>query len=256
MKTTAIATIAVTIFAGSGIAQIPISGIHVYCLDATTSTTTYSCPSPSPPVMTLNGLIVTFVPQTTNSGTSALSVSGFPSVTLKQADGTTNFSAGALVANEAYLFSYDGTNTVFRLQSGGSSGTVTVVGGGSLGSTELVTGGGSQTVQTPCSSCTLSSAGALAVASVATGSSPPSATFGSGGGAAFGEGTAATALSGADIIYADTTRHTVLMSSNGGNFYPITTSNLAWRLPDGRLHCDLGHSFCCIRAGHPNIYRS
>ena len=71
---------------------------------------------------TLTGLIVTFVPQTTNSGTSTLNVSGLGAKGLKQADGTTDMAAASLSAGTAYLFSYDGTN--FRQgSSGGSGGT-------------------------------------------------------------------------------------------------------------------------------------
>lgn len=50
----------------------------------------------------------------------------------------------------------------------GGTGTVTVVGAGSLTSTALVTGGGSQTVQTPNTSATLSSGGNLSTPGTVT----------------------------------------------------------------------------------------
>ena len=104
------------------------SGNNAYCADATGSTTTYTCPTPSPTVTSLSGLIVTFVPQTTNTGTSSLNVAGLGAKTLKAADGATNISSGQLLGGTAYLFTYDGTN--FRQGSSsstGGSGIVTLV---------------------------------------------------------------------------------------------------------------------------------
>lgn len=98
------------------------SGNNTYCADATGSTTTYTCPTPSPTVSTLTGLIVTFVPQVTNTGTSTLNVSALGAKTLKASDCSTNLASGSLVGGTAYLFSYNGTNLC---QSAGSSTSIT-----------------------------------------------------------------------------------------------------------------------------------
>ncbi len=62
------------------------------------------------------------------------------------------------------------------------AGTVTVVGAGSLTSTALMTGGGTTTAQTACTTCTLSSGGALAgltsAATVSDGTHPSSLQLG------------------------------------------------------------------------------
>jgi hypothetical protein len=117
-------------------AGTPGSGNNALCVDATGSTTTYTCPSPSPTVTTLAGLIVTFVPQTTNTGTATLNVNGLGAKTLKAADGATNIASGALIAGTGYIFAYDGTN--FRLGAGGGSSAA-----GSAGAVQSAAGGGS-----------------------------------------------------------------------------------------------------------------
>ena len=100
------------------------SGNNTFCADATGSTTTYTCPTPSPTVTTLTGLIVSFKPQTTNTGTSTLNVAALGAKTLKAADGSTNIASGALVGGTTYVFSYDGTNLVLGSSSGtGGSGS-------------------------------------------------------------------------------------------------------------------------------------
>src|SRR5208283_1232483 len=61
--------------------------------------------------------------------------------------------------------------------TGGGTGTVTVVSSGSLTSTAIVTGGGSQTLQTPSATSTLSSAGNMSLAGSLT-TTPPSGDAG------------------------------------------------------------------------------
>ena len=107
----------------TGATGTPGAGNNAYCPDATASPTTYTCPSPTPTVSTLSGLLVTFVPQTTNSGSSTLKVAGLATTTLKQADCSTNLAASALTGGSAYLFSYNGT--VF-CQSAGAGGSVSL----------------------------------------------------------------------------------------------------------------------------------
>jgi hypothetical protein len=63
--------------------------------------------------------------------------------------------------------------------------------------------------------------------SVASGSSPPTCTFGTGGANCLGEGTASTAASGQDIIYGDSTYHQLMASQNNfanaasATFFPM-----------------------------------
>jgi hypothetical protein len=96
------------------------TGNNTYCADATGSTTTYTCPTPTPTPSTLSGLLVSFVPQTTNSGSSTLNIAGLGAKTLKQSDCSTNLAASALIGGSMYLFSYNGT--VFCQSAGAGSG--------------------------------------------------------------------------------------------------------------------------------------
>jgi len=115
----------------------PGAGNNTLCVDATGSTTTYTCPTPSLTVTSLTGLIVAFTPQTTNTGTSTLNVAGLGAVTLKQANGSTNVAASALAGGSTYLFQYNGTNFVQLGATGGSiTGTANhavIIGGGGSG---------------------------------------------------------------------------------------------------------------------------
>lgn len=128
------------------------------------------------------------------------------------------FATNATAGQNQYYCTASNTWTQ-QLNSG--TGGVTVVGAGSLTNTALVTGGGSQAIQTPCSTCSLTSGGALSVTSASTGSSPPAVTGGTSGIVGLGEGTAPTALSGADFLYADSTSHAIFSSLNGGTFYAL-----------------------------------
>ncbi len=95
------------------------TGNNTLCSDATGSTTTYTCPAPNPTVTSLTGLLISFIPQTTNSGSSTVNVAGLGAKTLKQSDCSTNLSASALTGGSTYLFAYNGT--VFCQGSGGTS---------------------------------------------------------------------------------------------------------------------------------------
>lgn len=86
------------------------AGNSTICMDATGSTTTYTCPTPTPAVTTLSGLSISFIPQTTNTGTSTVNVNALGAKTLKLADGSTNIPSNALVGGQTYSFFYDGTN--------------------------------------------------------------------------------------------------------------------------------------------------
>lgn len=101
------------------------SGNNAVCLDATGSTTAYTCPTPSPTVTTLVGLQVAFVPQATNGAAPALTVAGLGSKALKQADCSTNIASSALTGGTMYLFAYNGTN--FCQTGGGGAGSISLV---------------------------------------------------------------------------------------------------------------------------------
>jgi hypothetical protein len=101
-------------------------------------------------------------------------------------------------------------------QGAAATGTVTVVSAGTLTSTAIVTGGGTQTLQTPSATSTLSSSGNMAlVGSLTTGTSP-GCTAGTAGGMCSTEGTAPTALASVDEISANSTLHDWAVNANGG----------------------------------------
>lgn len=138
----------------TGSAGAPGSGNNALCADATGSTTAYTCPTPSPTVSTLTGLLITLVPQATNTASATVNVAGLGVKTLKTSDCSTNLSASALVGGSAYLFSYNGT--VFCQSAGaggGGSGTVTSVAIG--GTTNQINVTGTCTITTT-GTCTLS----------------------------------------------------------------------------------------------------
>ncbi len=106
------------------------NGLTVACSDATGSTTAYTCPSPTnPPVALSTGMLVVFVPQTTNTTTGpTLAVNGLTAKTIKMSSSTA-VSIGALVAGNPYLLQYDGTQFVQPNSGGGCmSGQAGVVG--------------------------------------------------------------------------------------------------------------------------------
>lgn len=98
-------------------------GNTTFCQDATGSTTTYTCPTPTPAVTSLTGLMVVFKPQTTNTGASTLNVAGLGAKSLKEQDGSTNVTSGELVGGKAYIFQYDSVN--FVMVGGAAGGTIT-----------------------------------------------------------------------------------------------------------------------------------
>lgn len=86
------------------------AGNNTFCSDATGSTTVYTCPTPTPVPTTLAGILVGFIPQTTNGATPTLNVAALGAKSLKQADCTTAVTSGSLVGGQMYLFGYNGTN--------------------------------------------------------------------------------------------------------------------------------------------------
>lgn len=97
------------------------AGNNAYCQDATGSSTTYTCSSPSPSVVSLTGLLVAFVPQTTNSGASTLNVSSLGVKNLLKSDCSTDLDASELTGGNVYLFSYNGTAFCLGSSAGGGS---------------------------------------------------------------------------------------------------------------------------------------
>lgn len=95
----------------------------VNCIDASGSTTAYTCPSPVPvPGSYAAGMIILLRVQTTNSGTTpTVNVAGLGAKSLKGSDGN-NLAIGALVGGTSYFFGYDGTNFI-QGSSGGGGGT-------------------------------------------------------------------------------------------------------------------------------------
>jgi len=92
----------------------------VDCKDVSGSSTAYACPSPAPvPTAYSTGMLVTLVPQNTNTTTGpTLNVAGLGAKNLK-ASASVALQVGALVAATPYLFEYDGTQFV---QTGGGGG--------------------------------------------------------------------------------------------------------------------------------------
>jgi len=130
--------------AGSGIAG-PTgpagAGNNAYCADATGSTTTYTCPSPSPVVTTLTGLMVSFVPQTTNSGTSTLNVAGLGPKQIDEANCSTPVPSSGLTGGSLYTLAYNGSvlcETIGLTGAGGPTGATGPTGpSGATGATGL-----------------------------------------------------------------------------------------------------------------------
>lgn len=85
------------------------AGNNAYCQDSTGSSTTYTCPSPSPAVVSLTGLLVAFLPQTTNSGAATLNVSSLGAKNLLKSDCSTPLNGSDLSGGTVYLFSYNGS---------------------------------------------------------------------------------------------------------------------------------------------------
>lgn len=93
-----------------------------------------------------------------------------------------------------------------------------------LGNTQIMTGAGSQASQTPSSVATVDSSGNIKGTSIATGTSPPAVTAGTGGVvAAATEGTAPSVCTAVtvDCVYADSTQHGLLASFNNGSYLPL-----------------------------------
>lgn len=95
------------------------AGNNSFCADATGSGTTYTCPAAVPTPTTYTGLLITFIPQTTNSGAATVDVNSLGAKSLKAADCSTALATSALTGGSAYLFSYNGT--VFCQSAGSGS---------------------------------------------------------------------------------------------------------------------------------------
>jgi hypothetical protein len=107
-------------------AEIQSGALNV-CAPASGSGANYTC-SMSPALTSYtDGMVVQFKPDVaSSSGAVTLNIDALGSATIKQADGTTDPGAGALVAGRQVPLTFDGT--VFRMAaSGGGSGTVTSV---------------------------------------------------------------------------------------------------------------------------------
>jgi hypothetical protein len=156
----------------------PGSGNNTACSSAGASTTTYTCPTPTPTVTTLTGLIVSFVPNNTNTGTSTLNVAGLGPVQLDQSNCSTPVGSGGLVAGTTYLFSYIGS--VFCLSGNGANvaSTASVLKGNSAGSAiaSSITDNGTAVSTTEPFSAT----------SIATGATPPALAWFGGTSGIFG----------------------------------------------------------------------
>lgn len=127
------------------------TGNNGYCADASGSTTTYTCPTPTPTINSLSGLSVTFVPQTTNTGASTLNVASLGAKNLLASDGVTTMTSGALVGGKAYSFTYNGTAFVQTSSSGGSSTYNTIPTVVSTGTSGVVGSGTTITITAPTS---------------------------------------------------------------------------------------------------------
>ncbi len=101
------------------------AGLNVSCLDATGSTTAYTCPSPTnPPSSLVAGLTVVFVPQATNSTTGpTLAVNSLTAKTIKLT-AAVSLSVGYLIAGKPYLLSYDGAEFILPSYATPSPNTV------------------------------------------------------------------------------------------------------------------------------------
>lgn len=65
------------------------------------------------PIAYFVGMRVRFLPSGTNTGASTVNVNSLGSINIKQSDGTTDVTAGQIIADNEIILTYDGTN--FRL---------------------------------------------------------------------------------------------------------------------------------------------
>jgi hypothetical protein len=134
---------------------------------------------------------------------------------------TTNTIAGfTAVSTTGDLVSCTVSSTTCTLTDSAVLAANVVTASGTLTSNTLLKGGGSKAAQTSSvtdNGTTVATTEALTALSVATGTSPPTCTPGTGGAECFGEGTAPTAVSAVDDIWADSTAHTFMAHANGGS---------------------------------------
>jgi len=151
----------------------------------------------------------------------------------QSAANTTGFIASPTTSGHTFVYAWQPsgsaiTPAAFDLTAYLTSGTVTVVSAGSVTSTAIITGGGSQTIQTPSATSTLSSSGNMSLA----GSMTATSLIGSGsnGGYSATEGTGASVTFGAGIdgFYPDSTNHCLHYNFNNTDVgCGITASNTA-----------------------------
>jgi hypothetical protein len=114
----------------------------VFCADTSGSSTAYACASPQPNVASLSGLLLQFVPPTTNTGAATINVASMGAVSAKQSDCSSALAAGSLLGGHLYLFSFNGT--VFcQSSSAASSGSNGI---GTCASYVIAASGGNLTV--------------------------------------------------------------------------------------------------------------
>lgn len=161
-------------------------------------------------------------------------------------------STAAGTAGQVLTSNGSGADPTFQA---GGSGTVTSV---SVTTANGVSGSVATATTTPAITLTLGAitpttivaSGAISGLSLATGSSPPTCTAGTGGGECQAEGTAPSvgAAAGVTVTYSDSTQHGWLQSRNNGSYLPIpqgpasTTSGhiASWNSTNGGLLADGG----------------
>jgi len=96
----------------------------IFCDDAGANDT-YTCPTPTPVLAAYDSkILVIFRPNTNNTGTASLNISGLGAITIVAFDGST-LANNALVAASRYILVYNGTNFVLynpATSGGGLSG--------------------------------------------------------------------------------------------------------------------------------------
>jgi hypothetical protein len=175
---------------------------------------------------------VVYTTTTSNSGAGlTINVNSLGAKSVAKWQGTTSLAAGDIPANKPVWACYDGTDwdvaTIGNAPSGGgiSGLTAGVIPQAASGTTLANSSPALDNGNAHANGLTYAGTYGLNLngsgAEMFVGASAPTPTVGTGGGSASNEGTAATALSGADICYSDSTYHQILCSYNGGSFYPV-----------------------------------
>lgn len=203
----------------------------IQCADTSSSASAYTCTT-TPSVGSLisgDAFIFSAINQN-NGGTATLNVNSIGAKTIKKWQGSSNLAAGDLQAGNAVLLIYDGTN--FEAQTiGNAPGTGSIGGSATVGflpkmvsNTTTITASLCDEGVTTANTLTCTDTSGAKFASVATGTSPPTCTPGSGGAQCFGEGTAATAASSVDDIHGDSTQKALEVNNNNTGEMAISRS--------------------------------